>query len=219
MINVHPDNDDPFYRYKMPKLLAKIEGCGNGIKTVIVNMSSIAKALNRAPEYSTKFFGCELGAQVQMNSREDRWIINGAHDNAKLQSLLGVFIKKFVLCENCENPETVLAVSKNDISQKCKACGHVTKPPIGHRLCNYIMSHTPKMLSETKSGGGGSGGGSKKRGGKKTGARESPSSVPTSTIESELTAAATTEEDLVIRAPNLRDDDRQWTGGGVKICN
>lgn len=40
---------DMFYRYKMPKLMAKVEGKGNGIKTVIVNMVDIAKALGRPP--------------------------------------------------------------------------------------------------------------------------------------------------------------------------
>lgn len=56
----------------------------------------------------TKFFGCELGAQVQMNAKEDRYIVNGAHDCEKLQNLLDGFIKRFVLCPNCDNPETNL---------------------------------------------------------------------------------------------------------------
>ncbi len=39
-----------FYRYKMPKLIAKVEGRGNGIKTNIVNNVDIAKALERPTE-------------------------------------------------------------------------------------------------------------------------------------------------------------------------
>jgi translation initiation factor 5 len=56
----------------------------------------------------TKFFGCELGAQVQPNAKVDRYIVNGAHNCEKLQHLLDGFIKRFVLCPNCANPETKL---------------------------------------------------------------------------------------------------------------
>ena len=36
--------------------------------------------------------------------------MNGCHEAGKLQDMLDGFIKKFVLCEKCENPETVLKV-------------------------------------------------------------------------------------------------------------
>ena len=55
-----------------------------------------------------KYFGCELGAQTQFDTKNDRYIVNGSHDAAKLQDLLDGFIKRFVLCPECENPETVL---------------------------------------------------------------------------------------------------------------
>ena len=48
-LNVNTSVTDVFYRYKMPRLLAKVEGKGNGIKTVVVNMSEVAKALCRPP--------------------------------------------------------------------------------------------------------------------------------------------------------------------------
>ena len=43
------DVTDPFYRYKMEKIASKIEGKGNGIKTVIVNLTSVAQSLARPP--------------------------------------------------------------------------------------------------------------------------------------------------------------------------
>ena len=56
----------------------------------------------------TKYFGCELGAQTQIDLKNERYIVNGSHDAEKLQEILDGFIEKFVLCPDCDNPETVL---------------------------------------------------------------------------------------------------------------
>lgn len=56
----------------------------------------------------TKFFGCELGAQTQFDTKNDRYIVNGSHEANKLQDMLDGFIRKFVLCPECDNPETDL---------------------------------------------------------------------------------------------------------------
>lgn len=58
----------------------------------------------------TKYFGCELGAQTQIDLKNERYIVNGSHDADKLQEILDGFIEKFVLCPDCENPETVLVM-------------------------------------------------------------------------------------------------------------
>lgn len=63
-VNVNRSVTDIFYRYKMPRLQAKVEGKGNGIKTVLVNMAEVARAIGRPATYPTKYFGCELGAQT-----------------------------------------------------------------------------------------------------------------------------------------------------------
>ena len=47
-------SDDPTYRYKMPKLMVRTEGRGNGIKTVILNCKEVAEALDRPPAQVTK---------------------------------------------------------------------------------------------------------------------------------------------------------------------
>ncbi|VDP93880.1 unnamed protein product [Echinostoma caproni] len=145
-INVNREVEDTFYRYKMPKLAAKVEGRGNGIKTVIVNVSDIAKALNRKPIYLTKFFGCELGAHIHVDDKNERYIVNGAHEAAKLQELLDGFIKKFVLCQSCGNPETTMHVSRKlgTVGTTCKACGSQGQLDATHRLTQYIVKNPPE---------------------------------------------------------------------------
>jgi translation initiation factor 5 len=145
LINVNRSLNDQFYRYKMPRLVAKVEGKGNGIKTVIVNMTEIAKALSRPPTYPTKYFGCELGSQTQFDPKKDRYIVNGQHDANKLQDILDGFIKRYVLCPNCDNPETVLtALQKRQIiTTKCKACGHSGTLETNHKLNTFIIKNPP----------------------------------------------------------------------------
>lgn len=64
----------------------------------------------------TKFFGCELGAQTQFDAKNDRFIVNGSHEANKLQDMLDGFIRKFVLCPECDNPETDLVNSPGSFS-------------------------------------------------------------------------------------------------------
>ena len=168
-LNVNRNVQDSFYRYKMPRLVAKVEGKGNGIKTVIVNMVDVARALSRPPTYVTKYFGCELGAQTQFDIKAERYIVNGCHDGAKLQDMLDGFIKRFVLCEKCDNPETVLKVrsisvpcneismiifviqvKKNMIGASCKACGHQYMLDMRHKLTTFITKNPPEKAIDSQ---------------------------------------------------------------------
>ncbi|KAH9481252.1 putative eukaryotic translation initiation factor 5 [Psilocybe cubensis] len=154
VVNIRRDVDDKFYRYRMPVLTTKIEGKGNGIKTVIPNMSDVARALSRPPTYTTKFFGCELGAQTTFDEKNDRYIVNGAHDANRLRELLDVFIDKFVLCKSCKNPETELVILKvgrtEDIIRDCKACGERTGVDMRHKLTTFIVKNPPVKIKKGK---------------------------------------------------------------------
>ena len=135
----------------MPVLLTKIEGKGNGIKTVLPNMSDVSRSLSRPPTYPTKFFGCELGAQTSFDEKSDRYIVNGAHGADKLRELLDVFIVKFVLCGSCKNPETDLTITKNeDLIRDCKACGERTNVDMRHKLVTFILKNPPKNPKKAK---------------------------------------------------------------------
>ena len=138
----------------MPLLTTKIEGKGNGIKTVVPNMSDVARALSRPPTYTTKFFGCELGAQTSFDEKNDRYIVNGAHDANRLRELLDVFIEKFVLCKSCKNPETELVITKagrvEGIIRDCKACGERTGIDMRHKLTTFILKNPPVKANKGK---------------------------------------------------------------------
>ncbi|KAI0873073.1 domain found in IF2B/IF5-domain-containing protein [Hypoxylon argillaceum] len=144
LINVRRDVTDAFYRYKMERIQTKIEGKGNGIKTVVVNLSSVAASLARPGSYVIKYFGFELGAQTNIDPADDRWIINGSHDAPKLQDYLDGFINKFVLCKKCKNPETDVVIKDGHIVLDCKACGQRTDVDLRHKLSGFILKNQPK---------------------------------------------------------------------------
>lgn len=101
----------------------------------------------------TKYFGCELGAQVKCDDKTDRYIVNGAHDATKLQSLLNGFIQKFVLCPSCGNPETDIIVDKSStIQMYCNACGRRNKGDNVHKLATFIVKNPPVNSTYGKKG-------------------------------------------------------------------
>lgn len=142
--------DDPEYRYKMPVVYGKIEGRGNGIKTVIPNISDVGTALHREPGEVNKFFGCELGAQTTYSAETDRAVVNGAHTDAVLQNLIKKYIDVFVLCPSCSLPETEYKIKNGCIFHKCAACGAKEMVDMSHKLCTYILAQDKKKKKEGK---------------------------------------------------------------------
>mmetsp|Transcript_124933 Transcript_124933/g.221342 ORF Transcript_124933/g.221342 Transcript_124933/m.221342 type:complete len:546 (-) Transcript_124933:222-1859(-) len=147
MKNIPSTVEDPEYRYKMPRLITKMEGRGNGIKTCIVNMADVARAIKRPPQYTTKWFGNELGAQStyidKEGEKEERFLIHGAHDPSVFQGLLDEFIEKYVCCQNCDLPEVDLTIKKGCLRGKCKACGWTDDLDNDHRLAHFIKKNPP----------------------------------------------------------------------------
>lgn len=137
--------DDPSYRYKMPRIQGKVEGRGNGIKTVLVNVTDVAASLNREAPEITKFFGCELGSQTTYAADSDRAIVNGAHTERDLQNHLSRYIENFVLCKGCRLPETYYKIKGGIISQKCNACGSKHSVDMTHKLTTFILAQHKKQ--------------------------------------------------------------------------
>lgn len=142
--------DDPEYRYKMPTVLGKIEGRGNGIKTVIENVTEVAEALDRTPGEINKFFGCELGAQTSYSEETEKAVVNGAHTDHTLQDMMHRYIETFVLCPNCRLPESAYKIKNDLIYHRCAACGSVEMVNMQHKLCTYILAQHKKAKKDKK---------------------------------------------------------------------
>lgn len=98
-----------------------------------------------------KYFGFELGAQANPRPTDDRWIINGAHDAAKLQDYLDGFISRFVLCKKCKNPETDIVVKDPRIVLDCKACGQRSDVDPRLKLSTFVLRDQEKKGKKDKS--------------------------------------------------------------------
>ena len=140
--------DDPSYRYKMPKVTAKIEGRGNGIKTVLTNIIEVSLSLNRDAPEITKFFGCEIGSQTTYAAETERAVVNGAHTTNDLQNHLSKYIELFVLCKQCRLPETTYKVKNGVIFQKCAACGAKDPCEMTHKLTTFVLNQYKKNKAE-----------------------------------------------------------------------
>ena len=92
----HANAGDAYYRYKMPKLVVKIEGKGNGVKTVLPNLIDVADALERPVEYLFKFFIYELGVSSKTagEGRTRSFVLMGDHTLA-LKGVLNQFIERY----------------------------------------------------------------------------------------------------------------------------
>jgi len=149
--NIGGVDKDKFHRYKRPVPIIKVEKPGtNGVKTVIENMTAIAKALAIPPEYPTRFFGYELGSQATYEDSADRTctIIKGKHTVQDLDRILEEFIKKFILCPKCKLPETKISVKKEQVRIDCRGCGFAGPLATGHRLENFITKNPPNQKKD-----------------------------------------------------------------------
>jgi len=140
--------DDPEYRYKMPVVYGKVEGRGNGIKTVIPNIAEVALSLHRSPAEVCKFFGTEIGAQTSYNEKDDRAVVNGQHTDPQLQDMMHKYIEKYVICPNCGLPETEYKIRNGCIYHRCAACGASEMLDMSHKLTTFILAQHKKSKKD-----------------------------------------------------------------------
>jgi translation initiation factor 2 subunit 2 len=107
--------------------IEKIKGHLEGNKTVLVNLTKIAKDLGRNIDHILKYLLRELATPGKII--RGRIILGTKVSAVKINKKIKKYASEFVFCSECNKPDTKLSEEKGGIIYlKCLACG--AKKPV-----------------------------------------------------------------------------------------
>ncbi len=118
-VNIPKSNTDPTYRYKRDKIEITIQNVKGGI-TKINNLEIINKQLGDNIETIIKFLKKKTNTSITY-SESKGILINKTESVNNLEEYLEEYIKKYVICPYCLNPE--FKYDTNNKTRICCACG------------------------------------------------------------------------------------------------
>jgi len=104
-------------RFEIPKAIVQREGN----KTIIKNFSQIAKAINRSEEYLYKYIVKSMGTAGLLES--GRVVLQGKFNRDEVQKEIEDYVKTYVLCKECNSPDTEFIREERVLMVRCLACG------------------------------------------------------------------------------------------------
>lgn len=104
-------------RFSVPKAYSVIQGN----RTFIQNFREIADALNRDPQHLLKFLLRELGTAGNLEG--GRAIMQGKFTHYMINDRINDYVQKFVMCHECNRPDTRIIREDRIFILKCEACG------------------------------------------------------------------------------------------------
>lgn len=104
-------------RFVIPDLENQIQGK----KTLLRNAGHVVKELKRDIQHFMKFFIKETGLPATTDNT--KIILNGIVNSFKVSQIYKRYIEEFLLCKQCNKPETRIISEKGVVILKCDACG------------------------------------------------------------------------------------------------
>lgn len=105
-------------RFQPPVLVS----FNQGNKTIIRNFSEICEAIRRDGNLLAKYFSKELAIPAKIDG--SFLVLQGKFDEKSLNERLNYFIKKYVVCKECNQPDTRLeSEGRGIVIMICEACG------------------------------------------------------------------------------------------------
>ena len=98
---------------------AKTKKRGN--RTVITNFSGIADKFNRKEKHFSKYLFKELGTAGHIEGGE--LVLQGSFRRGIVNKKIKSYCEEFVICDECNKPDTKMVKEKGITMLKCEACG------------------------------------------------------------------------------------------------
>lgn len=112
-----PKREGSGKRFKVPQVVVEAQGA----KTVIRNMAEVASGLRREPEQVGRFIAKEMAAPGSIQN--GTFVLQAKASKEMLQKKLEDYIKNFVYCRVCGEPDTKLEKDDRIVFIRCEACG------------------------------------------------------------------------------------------------
>ena len=93
----------------------------SGSKTIVKNFSEVLLAIRRDPNHLSKFLFRELATAGSIKNQSLNF--QGNISKEKLQGKLENYVKEFVFCKECGEPDTKLVKEDRVTFIQCEACG------------------------------------------------------------------------------------------------
>lgn len=113
-------------RFEIPKVKGHVEGN----KTIIANFIDICNIFRREPAQVLKYLQRELATPAAIDGA--RLILGRKLTSMLINSKVDQFARDFVLCSECNRPDTQLKKEGNVLFMHCSACG--AKHPVKAKI-------------------------------------------------------------------------------------
>ncbi len=113
-------------RFEIPK----VKGAVQGKNTIITNIAEIANYIRRPLDHLAKFLQKELATNGKIEN--ERLVLNTKLNSNKVNEKIELYSKEFVICPECNKPDTEIILEKGIKSKHCLACG--AKSPIKRKI-------------------------------------------------------------------------------------
>jgi translation initiation factor 2 subunit 2 len=104
-------------RFQIPSVVCETSGS----RTVLKNFSEILNILRRDAAHLSKYLSKELATAGSVQG--SNLVFQGNIPTESLQNKLNEYIKEFVFCKQCKEPDTKMEKEDRFVFIKCEACG------------------------------------------------------------------------------------------------